>query len=476
MSEQIKVIAAGGIPAASWIAPEKVQIRKWLADMATQNKTAAIFELEMWIRCFDRFFRIRNHPFTETEFREVVRRDFSEELKIVRSVSLRMSQLCSDILTHERTDSDYFLQYVENELLHKDGTMRLENRPTRSLSPEDSLSLLIESLTDLRPILESITQLPVVNFQTFTAVGKLVSRELVRCHHIRPLLSDKFKPEFDRISHAELTTIIREIPVAELRQEVAQIFLECFRLLRYLQFIGEDLRADRPLKRSLLIFSLIHSEIRTLLDNIENHLLASSFLEEDRRDAIDGCSYAMRMEMDKVFGRELVGFVSLRQAPPIYAKVENSHGLLRNCLQQTLVGIAQAFNTKLTGTALFPDFQTFQEQSRKLRNDVWRLISYLRFYESHVSYAHDGRLIDELVSFRDGSMKYLMFRDWEHLERLHDDLVSATSEDELKRAIHLFATYLEALLGQVNMRAVLAREPFDYPEVKIEVEPAVAAA
>ena len=30
------------------------------------------------------------------------------------------------------------------------------------------------------------------------------------------------------------------------------------------------------------------------------------------------------------------GFVYLRQASPIYAKVENSHGLLRNALQQTI--------------------------------------------------------------------------------------------------------------------------------------------
>lgn len=451
-------------------------MRKWLATMAMQNKAATIFELEMWIRCFDRFFRIRNHAFSDMEMREVVRRDFSEELKIVRSVSLRMSQLCTDIITYDRTDSDYFMHYVENELLHNDVSLRLEKKPGPIASPEDSLSSLIESLADLRPILESVTQLPVVNFQTFSAVGKLISRELQRCHHITPLLVDKFKPEFDKITHPELKAIIKSIPISELRQEIAQVFLECFRLLRYLNFIGEDLRADRPLKRSLLIFSLIHSEIRALLEFIDNRLLASSGLDEARRDMIDGWSYAMRMEMDKVFGRELIGFVSLRQAPPIYAKVENSHGLLRNCIQQTLVGIAQAFDPELTGTQLFPDFQTFHEQSIRLRDDVWKLITYLRYFEAHVKETHESGLIDVLVGFRDGSMKYLMFRDWEYLERLHDDLVTATSEDELRRAIHLFATYLETLLGQINMRSVLAQDPFDYPEVKVELKPAKLAA
>jgi hypothetical protein len=141
----------GGAAAAS-TKSNKVQMQKWLAKMATQNKAALIFELEVWIRCFDRFFRIRNHPFTETEMREVVRRDFSEELKIVRSVSLRMSQLCTEIITLDRTDSDYFGSYIENELLHNDGTLRFERK---QMTPEDSLSLLIESLADLRPILEA---------------------------------------------------------------------------------------------------------------------------------------------------------------------------------------------------------------------------------------------------------------------------------------------------------------------------------
>ena len=454
----------------------RVQLQKWLAKMAMQNKASLIFELEVWIRCFDRFFRIRNHPFTELEMREVVRRDFSEELKIVRNVSLRMSQLCTEIVSLERTDSDYFGSYIENELLHGDGTLRLEHKPAWQMTPEDSLSLLIESLADLRPLLESLTQLPLVNFQTFSSIGKLISRELARCHHIEPLLLQKFKPEFDRIEHQEITAIIKGITHPELRQLMAQVFLEAFRLLRYLHFIGEDLRADRPLKRSLLIFSLIYSELRSLLDFIDNRLLGCNELAEEKRDVIDGCSYGLRMELDKVFGTELIGFVQLRQAPPIYAKVENSHGMLRNCIQQTIVGIAHAFNPKLTGVGIFPDFSTFHDQSRALRVDLWRLIMHLRYYEANVALSSESNLIEELVRFRDGSMKYLMFRDWEPLERMHDEIVAATNDDERRRAFHLFATYLETLLGQVNVRTVLTNDPFDYPEVQIQGKTISAAA
>ncbi len=448
---------------------ETTQLQKWLATMAMQNKSSIVFELEMWIRCFDRFFRIRNHPFSEAEMREVIRRDFSEELKIVRSVSLRMSQLCTDIITLDRTDSDYFGQYVESEV-SGDVSMRLDRKPATQMTPEDSLSLLIESLADMRPILDSLALLATVNFQAFNSIGKLISRELQRCQHIAPLLIYKFKPEFDKIEHPEIVAIIKGITDPELRQILAQVFLEAFRMLRYLSFIGEDLKADRPLKRSLLIFTLIFSEIRILMDFVENKLLGVKALNGESRDIIDGCSYGMKMEMDKVFGKELTGFVNLRQAPPIYSKVENSHGLLRNCLQQTIIGIGNAFNSELTGNQIFPDYQNAAEQSRQLRDQIWRLICYLRYFEANVAQSFNGKLIDELVAFRDGAMKYLMFRDWEQLEKMHEDIVAAATEDEMQRILHLFATYLETLLGQVNMRAVLANETFEYPEIKVEIE------
>jgi hypothetical protein len=446
------------------------QLREWVAKLAMENKASLLFELEVWIRCFDRFFRIRNHPFTEMELREIVRRDFSEELKIVRSVSLRMSQLCTEIISLERTDSTYFGQYVESEILHTEGSWRYDDKSLRAATPEEGLSLLIESLADLRPILESLTQAPFVNFQTFSSIGKLMSRELQRSQLIAPLLANKFKPEFDRIEHSEITAIIKTISAPDLRQDVAQVFLEVFRMLRYLNFIGEDLRADRPLKRTLLLFSLIYSEIRALLEFIESRILISNALDEERRDMMDGVSYALRMELDKVFGKELIGFVNLRQAPPIYAKVENSHGLLRNCLQQTIVGVAHAFNPTLTGSEIFPDYQTFHEQSKQLRADLWHLIMHLRYYEAQIEQARDGHLMEQLVAFRDGSMRFLMFRDWEQLERLHDEFVAAPTEDALRRQIHLFATYLETLLGQINLRAVLADDPFDYPEVEIQAK------
>lgn len=443
-------------------------LQQWLAAVAAEEKSEALFELEMWLRCFDRFFRVKNHPLSEQETREVVRRDFGEEMKIVRSVGLRLSQLCAELLSVERVDTLNFTHYVESHLRRDDSTATLAEHLTAQLTPEDSLAFLMESLTDLRPVMDALAQLPVVNFQTFTSIGKLINRELQRCRFIAPLLSQKFKPQYDRIQHPQITAIIKSIRSRSLRQDLAQVFLEAFRLLRYLRFIGADLEADRSLKRSLLIFALINAEAHSLLEFIDRRLLTAPSLDEERREIIDGCAYALEMDLNKVFGRELVGFVHLRQAPPIYAKVENSHGLLRNCIQQTIIGIANAFDANIKGAHIFSDYQTLLEQASRLRADLWRVICCVRHFEAQPERSRLGWLLDELAAFRDGSMKFLMFRDWDQLEQLHEEVIAARGEAELKQVLHRFLTYLETLLGQVNLRAVLADYPFDYPKIEIE--------
>src|SRR5829696_9224650 len=80
----------------------RTSIDRWLEMLGRESKTEFLFELEMWVKCFDRFFRVKNHPLSEQETRDIVRRDFAEELRIVRNVSLRMSHLCTELMTEER--------------------------------------------------------------------------------------------------------------------------------------------------------------------------------------------------------------------------------------------------------------------------------------------------------------------------------------------------------------------------------------
>ena len=60
---------------------------------------------------------------------------------------------------------------------------------------------------------------------------------------------------------------------------------------------------------------------------------------------------------------ELLDISVARQADSIRTRVENSHGILKDCFQQSVVQLAQAFDPGIEGRDIFPDFTAKLEQS-----------------------------------------------------------------------------------------------------------------
>jgi hypothetical protein len=261
---------------------------------------------------------------------------------------------------------------------------------------------------------------------------------------------------------APLLELTREaIKPAALGADILFIFSSLFRLLEYLRVVETFLRQDQSLKQTLPIFTLVHEEARALSDLIENRALRIEGL--DKNDALDSMNYAIRMELRKVFAHELVGIGALQQAPLIYIKVENAHGLLRDSFQQSVVGLAQLFNPELDGAQLFNTFRTRLEQSLALRRDLWTLLQLVRRSERQPEADAIKRLLKSLAWFREGSLRFLMFKDWEASERFMEEVDAERDSTEIAAVLHRFAAYLEALSSQVNMRAVLVNHPFDFP-------------
>ena len=72
--------------------------------------------------------------------------------------------------------------------------------------------------------------------------------------------------------------------------------------------------------------------------------------------------YSLRLESQRALERELVGLSDERDAAAIYTRIENSHGLLRNCIQNSVVTLMQAFDRGVEGRAIFP---------RKVASMLW---------------------------------------------------------------------------------------------------------
>ena len=88
-------------------------MRHWMEQVVAAGKTRDLFELEMWLRSFERFFRIKNQPLSEKQLKQLALRNWSEELRLVDDVVLRVIQLCTAILTQEQVNQTRFDQYVE---------------------------------------------------------------------------------------------------------------------------------------------------------------------------------------------------------------------------------------------------------------------------------------------------------------------------------------------------------------------------
>jgi hypothetical protein len=430
-------------------------LNRWLDEISRKNKADYLLELEMWVKCFDRFFRTQYQPSEDGEIKNFLLKDFKEELSIVRDVTLRMSVLANEVISKDRSNLIQFDNYVSTNLKSENVIGNLLHRLKTQPTPDDSLALLLEALADLRCLMEELIKTAEVTFKTFTSMGKLINREIKQCRYIEILVAYKFKVQYDRVDNPHIASFIKRIQNESLRQDLAKVFLEMFRLLRYLEFIEKDLEQDRPLKKALLIFSLVNSELRMLFDFIESKICKHPEIAPESIEILDSTIFALSQELKKVFSHELVGLVYLRHAPPIFAKVENSHGLLKNSLQESMVRIAQAFEAGFDGRLIFSTYVTRLDQSQKLLREISLLIGAMKQFENEANVENLPQLVKKLHHFRESGLKYLMFKDWEEFENFSEEVVSARDSESLRFGLHRFSIFLEALHSEVSKRSVL---------------------
>ncbi|MEE8217662.1 MAG: hypothetical protein V3S03_01705, partial [Vicinamibacteria bacterium] len=346
------------------------QLRRWTDRVAAAGKADELFELELWLRSFERFFRIGSQPLSERETRALGLRSWSEELRLVDHAILRVVHLCTSILTEEQADMTRFDRYVETSLAREEGLDPYIQKLVRLTTPEAALTLLRESFEDLHLLLLDLVQLARLPYATFHAVGKILYREVRRSDLLAMIIDKKFKPVHDRIRNPAIRELIREIPDSTERRQAAKVFLELFRLLHYLEFTDPDRLAEESFRDTLLPFTLITSETRFLLSYIERSVLKGRDSEEPLSQVYDSFVYCLPLELKKVLNTELTDISVTRQTENVRTRVENSHGILKDCFQQSIVQLAQVFMPSIDGARIFPDFMAKREQSVRLRDGL----------------------------------------------------------------------------------------------------------
>ncbi|GAC1400987.1 MAG: hypothetical protein NVSMB56_16150 [Pyrinomonadaceae bacterium] len=413
------------------------------------------------------FFNLRNHPLTEIERAGIATRDFLPEMQIMHQTLVQGLYLAHELM--QRRSPPFAIDNDGFDVENLNGFSVDDFSSGENLNAAHTVAL-VDMLNDAVIVCENLLSTP-VNCNSWTSFGRMIERELdgaeksaiasiasstyvnLRCaQHLSPC---------KRIVQTELLELTKKIEPPTLGADMLVIFAELKSLLDLLQLIESLLKSDAPLKQTLPLFALAQQDSRSLIYFIEARALCVEGLDAKIFDALDGTAYAIGMELNKVFVHELAGVSALRHAPGIYAKIENAHGLLRDCFQQSTATLAHAFRESTNLTHLFNVFESKLQQSLSLRRDLWTLLCSVRRAEEARDRQPVAPLLEKLDEFQTGSLRHLMYKDWEAYERFVEEIIAARGATELMPVLHRFSTYLETLFGQINMRAVLANHPFD---------------
>jgi hypothetical protein len=446
------------VPAASGEGRSELlrgQLRRFTDEMAAAGKAPDLFELEMWLRSFERFFRIGAQRSSEREARALALRNWSEELRLVDHALQRVIQLASALLSEEHVDLTRFDRYVEASFSKDEALDPYVEKLVRNATPEAALALLRESFGDLHLLLADLVRLSRLPYSTFHAVGRILYREVRRSDLVAMIIDKKFKPVHDRVRNRRVARLIRAIPDPSDRRHAAKVFLELFRLLHYLEYTDPAKLPEDRLRDTILPFALVISETRLLLAYVERKVLRGKTVVTPVDQVYDSFVYCLPLELRKVVNNELGDISGAGHAESVRTRVENSHGILKDCFQQSIVQLAQAFDPSVDGARLFPDFTARREQSLRLRDGLATVIRALRAFQKEKDEAAALRMKDRISEFYDHHIKYLMYRDWSGFELFYIEILKCTSTTGLQQIAHRFETFLVTLLREVQKRAQL---------------------
>ena len=262
---------------------------------------------------------------------------------------------------------------------------------------------------------------------------------------------------------SEIDSALRLIENPQVREISETILVELVRFFDWLTRIENNLHKLDTLLESLSLLEVLEFEARSLTDYIKSKAIkvATAAGNDRLTDVLDGISYGITHDLRRIFERELVRGVTEQSTPIVYGKILHAHGLLTNCFQQSTITLLQVFKP-IDASALFNDIESRLQQSLVLCKDLSSLMRFVKLSQANSDPDVLRTVTARILEFRDGSMQYLMYKDWRGYESLALEVITAVENNlESKPLLHKFLMYLEVLYGHVKMRAVLA-ENFPY--------------
>jgi hypothetical protein len=429
-------------------------LASWIRQIQAQGAIDSIFGLEVWLKGLRSFFNADHLPLSDREKSELATRSFASEIEVVREAIQICEAYACEVMIPDISGKLEFEEFIEIQMRRDRMLDSNISRVVQQLTPRDSVSQLSESLNDLRIMIDAFKFKNILNYQLFMSLGRCFSRELKNCRYIDMLMGQSLRLPYGLIENKSLAGVLRRISEDALRRNLSSALLYLFRFLKCLKFVSLDLKQDRPLKRNLVIFSLLHEEMGNFSDLLKTRISRNREVGHAVRNAAELIAYSMKTESQRVLNRELI-LVSREVDPAtVYARIENGHGLLRNCCQSCILTLIDSIDKNFDTTALFPSRMERLITAEKLRKDLWDLRLWLTDILSNKEELDSNKIIVRIAAFKDASLHSLMYGDWAEFDAFLDAVAISANFIEIRTHIRKFAGFLEMLIQEVSKRTV----------------------
>lgn len=490
-----------------WLRREQVQARAaWFEALPAEHKQRTLFRFEMLLKGLVCLGNPVNHPGPPRRGEPAVARAFDAELRAVRTV-IRDVLDTGRALVGEGESAQQFQRYLESILVQDHVRSGLIRHSLRQDTPAQSLALLRASLENIHVVAENLAAVSPVPYRLYTAVIRLVQREIHRSEYFDPLPALEFRTEFDRIGNPRVLELLAEIRLDPARRVAALAFLSLFRLLAYLDLIDREAGRDDGPGPLLAFVAALRSDGRALSIFLRRDAatwLAGGFgrLYERRtpagitadfprlatdfeqlkslRELLGSLGNQLRLELRKAYEQQLPSIEQLDGDAGQARAALPAASTLRGFLQNVTVLLAREFEPGLSGQLLFSDYTSDRARSERLRRDIWMFLQILRAFGAKAHGTADAadrwsglntlRFVREFVSyFKSMGYQLLRYSDYAAfnefmvlVERLRDgDILDGQRLAAVLDACGDFNTHLERMFEAVGRRAELEGVPFD---------------
>lgn len=438
-------------------------------NLAKKKNPEFYSELNTLLKAIDRFFNIDNLPVSKED---LTNRNFFPELFAAKEVIFRIVSLVETIIPENIRNAYWFQKFAQTKFLSDRKRDAFRDELYRQDNPEKSLLLLYDSFANLKGVVSDILKTDHIPFLTFSNIGQLIGKEIGENIFFKPFKRD-IDPDADIIDNREVSRIVKSIADKERKKYVSLMLLYLFRLLRYLRSVDNSQRFG-SLNVAVVILIMIRSEIEIFRGYLEG--IGNSIMDNALSILVRAVSYQFAMESKRVYNQELREIFRNRSATNIKARIENSHGILKNLTEQSVIQTVQFFNPSIKGEDIFESFITKIEQSLKLRDDVIMLQRFLKLLEDSKSIMERQKVFDAMLNymlyFQSFTFRLLRYDDYEQFSTFFDKVLTIDRNLNKKNTqglldeVHKFRIFVETCIRQISSRAELLNTQPDMKKIE----------